>query len=100
MSNQNKPLENQNEPKYNVLIGCTSDFFVPHSEANHLNAQDVIHSLVASAKDISIATFQCFDGSNKLMIKDEIVANLIYEIQTKLEMIEKLLPMAFEYEGQ
>ena len=49
MSNQNKPLENQNEPKYNVLIGCTSDFFVPHSEANHLNAQDVIHSLVASA---------------------------------------------------
>ena len=100
MSNQNKPLENQNEPKYNVLIGCTSDFFVPHSEANHLNAQDVIHSLVASAKDISIATFQCFEGGNKLMIKDEIVANLIYEIQTKLEMIEKILPMAFEYEGK
>lgn len=100
MPKQNTSLENQNEPKYNSLIGCTSDFFVPHSEANHLNAQDVIHSLVASAKDISIATFQCFEGGNKLMIKDEIVANLIYEIQTKLEMIEKLLPMAFEYEGQ
>ena len=93
-------MPNQIKPKYNSLIGCTSDFFVPHSEANHLNAQDVIHSLVASAKDISIATFQCFEGGNKLMIKDEIVANLIYEIQTKLEMIEKLLPMAFEYEGQ
>lgn len=100
MPKQNTSLENQNEPKYNSLIGCTSDFFVPHSEANHLNAQDVIHSLVASAKDISIATFQCFEGGNKLMIKDEIVANLIYEIQTKLEMIEKLLPMAFEYEGK
>ena len=93
-------MPNQNKPKYNCLIGSTSEFFVPHSEANHLNAQDVIHELVASAKDISIATFQCFDGGNKLMIKDEIVANLIYEIQTKLEMIEKLLPMAFEYEGQ
>lgn len=93
-------MPNQNKPKYNCLIGSTSEFFVPHSEATHLNAQDVVHSLVASAKDISIATFQCFDGGNKLMIKDEIVANLIYEIQTKLEMIEKILPMAFEYEGQ
>lgn len=92
-------MPNQNKPEYNCLIGCTSDF-VPHSEANHLNAQDVIHSLVAGAKDISIATFNCFDGGTKLVIKDEIVANLIYEIQTKLEMIEKLLPMAFEYEGQ
>lgn len=93
-------MPNQNKPEYNVLIGSTSEFFVPHSEANHINAQDVVHSLVASAKDISIATFQCFEGGNKLMIKDEIVANLICEIQTKLEMIEKLLPMAFEYEGQ
>ena len=100
MSKQNTPLENQNEPKYNSLIGCTSEFFVPHSEANHLNAQDVIHNLVTGAKDISIATFNCFDGGTKLVIKDKIVANLIYEIQTKLEMIEKLLPMAFEYEGQ
>mgnify|MGYP001594717108 CR=1 FL=1 len=93
-------MPNQNKPKYNCLIGSTSEFFVPHSEATHLNAQDVVHSLVASAKDISIATFQCFEDGNKLMIKDEIVANLIYEIQTKLEMIEKILPMAFEYEGQ
>jgi hypothetical protein len=82
-------MPNQNKPKYNCLIGSTSEFFVPHSEANHLNAQDVVHSLVASAKDISIATFQCFDGGTKIVIKDEIVANLIYEIQTKLEMIEK-----------
>ncbi len=93
-------MPNQKKPEYNVLIGSTSEFFVPHSEANHLNAQDVVHSLVASAKDISIATFQCFEGGNKLMIKGEIVANLICEIQTKLEMIEKILPMAFEYEGQ
>ena len=93
-------MPNQIKPKYNCLIGSTSEFFVPHSEATHLNAQDVVHSLVGSAKDISIATFQCFDGGNKLMVKDEIVANLICEIQTKLEMIEKILPMAFEYEGQ
>ena len=89
-------MPNQNKPEYNCLIGSTSEFFVPHSEATHLNAQDVVHSLVTGAKDISIATFQCFEGGTKIVIKDEIVANLIYEIQTKLEMIEKLLPMAFE----
>lgn len=69
-----------------------------YPEANHLNAQDVAYELVASAKDISIATFQCFEGGNKLMIKAEIVANLIIEIQTKLEMIEAVLPLAFESE--
>ena len=39
--------------------------------------------------------FNCFDGGTKLVIKDEVVANLIYEMQTKLEMIERVLPMAF-----
>lgn len=32
------------------------------------------------------------------MINAEIVANLIIEIHTKLEMIEKILPLAFESE--
>lgn len=32
------------------------------------------------------------------MIKAEIVANLIIEIHTKLEMIEAILPMAFDGE--
>jgi hypothetical protein len=88
-----------NQKEYLSKLSTTTAFFVPHKDANHLNAQDVIYELVGSTKDISIATFQCFEGGNKLMIKDEIVANLIYEIQTKLEMIEKILPMAFQSEG-
>ena len=88
-------LENK---KYNSKLGSVDTFFIPHPGANHLNAQDVAYELVASAKDISIATFQCFDGGNKLMIKAEVVANLIAEIQTKLEMIERILPLAFESE--
>lgn len=85
-------LENK---KYNSKLGSVDAFFIPHPGANHLNAQDVAFELVASAKDISIATFQCFEGGNRLMISAEIVANLIVEIQTKLEMIERVLPMAF-----
>lgn len=91
-------MSNQIKKAYNPSLGNTSTFFTPHPDANHLNAQDVAYELVASAKDISIATFQCFEGGNKLMIKAEIVANLIIEIQTKLEMIERILPLAFESE--
>lgn len=91
-------MSNQIKKTYNPSLGYTSAFFAPRAEANYLNAQDVAYKLVASAKDISIATFQCFEGGNKLMIKAEIVANLIVEIQTKLEMIEAVLPLAFESE--
>ena len=92
-------MSSSNKKAYNSSLGNTSAFFTPHPEANHLNAQDVAFELVASAKDISIATLQCFEGGNRLMIKQEIVASLIAEIQTKLEMIEKILPLAFEGEG-
>ena len=91
-------MSNQIKKTYNPSLGYTSAFFAPRAEANYLNAQDVAYELVASAKDISIATFQCFDDGNKLVIKAEIVANLIAEIQTKLEMIERILPLAFESE--
>ncbi|MFV5513788.1 hypothetical protein [Acinetobacter gerneri] len=88
-----------NQKEYFPDLCNTSDFFVPHKNSNHLNAQDVVSDLVARAKDISVATFNCFADGEKLVIKDEIVANLIYEIQTKSEMIEKILPLAFESKG-
>ncbi len=85
-----------NQKEYFPELCNTSDFFVPHKNSNHLNAQDVVVDLVNSAKNISMATWNCFEDGDKLVMKGEIVANLIYEIQTKLEMIEKILPLAFE----
>lgn len=84
---------------YSASLGLTSEFFIPHQDANYANAQDVIHFLVSSAKNISIASWNCFEDGERLVIKDKVVADLIFEIQTKLEMIEKLLPMAFEGDG-
>ena len=89
---------NSNKP-YNPSLCKTPDFFVPHEDSNHLNAQDVIHNLVSSAKNISIATYNCFEDGRELAINDEIVADLIYELQTKLEMIEKILPLAFKWDA-
>lgn len=91
------PNSNSKNP-YNVDLCNITEFYIPHPETNHLNAQDVIHSLVSSAKNISIATWNCFEDGKELAINDEVVADLIYEIQTKLEMIEKILPLAFESE--
>ncbi|MDM1763376.1 MULTISPECIES: hypothetical protein [unclassified Acinetobacter] len=97
MPNQNNTQKpNPINKDYFPLLCLTSEFFVPHKDANHLNAQDVIFDLVNSAKNMSIATWNCFEDGEKLVMKGEIVANLISEIQTKLEMIEKILPLAFE----
>ncbi|MFW1927096.1 hypothetical protein [Acinetobacter ursingii] len=96
MPNSNQNQKNPKKQYFSQLCDMTA-FYVPHKDANHLNAQDVISNLVNSAKNISIASWNCFEDGEKLVIKDAIVAELIHEIQTKLEMIEKLLPMAFEY---
>lgn len=87
-----------NKKEYSPKLCNTVDFFVPHKDANHSNAQDVVRNLVTSAKNISTATFNCFEDGRELAIKGEIVADLIHEIQTKLEMIEKILPLAFEWD--
>jgi hypothetical protein len=89
-------MSNSNKKPYNPSLSDISAFFVPHKEANHLNAQDVVCTLVKSAKNISIATWNCFEDGKELAIKGEVVADLIYELQTKLELIEKILPFAFE----
>ena len=88
-----------NQKEYFPELCTTTGFFVPHEDSNHLNAQSVVCSMVSSAKNISIATWNCFEDGGELAIKGEVVADLIYELQTKLEMIEKILPLAFEWEA-
>ncbi|KAF1020626.1 MAG: hypothetical protein GAK29_03593 [Acinetobacter bereziniae] len=84
---------------HNSKICDITDFFVAHPEAKYLDAQDVITDLLDSAKHISFATWNCFDSDKKLTVSDEVVASLVYEVRSKLEMIEKILPMAFQSEG-
>ena len=93
------PNQINSKNTHNPALGNTADFFAPHADANHLNAQDVVCHLVSSAKNISTATWNCFEDGKTLVIKGEVVANLIFELQTKLEMIEKILPLAFEWEA-
>lgn len=93
-------MSNKNVKKpYNSTLGNIGEFYVPHPDANHLNAKDVVHSLLTQAINTSIATWNCFEDGEKLIVRDDIVSNLIWDIQTKLEMIEKILPLAFDNKG-
>ena len=90
MSNSKKP--------YNVNLGFIPDFYIPHPESNHLNAQDIVHALLVQALNTAIATQSCFEDDGKLDISPYVISNLIWTIQTKLEMIERILPLAFQGE--
>lgn len=90
MSNSKKP--------YNANLGCIEDFYIPHPKANYSNAQDVIHSLLVQARNTAIATQGCFEVSEKLDVNPCVISDLIWTIQTKLEMIERILPLAFQAE--
>lgn len=81
---------------HNPALGCIESFYIPHPEANYLNAQDVIHSLLVQVRNTAIATQGCFEDGEKLDVSPCVVSNLIWTIQTKLEMIEKILPLAFQ----
>lgn len=100
MPNQNNTQKpNPINKDYFPLLSLTNEFFVPHKDANHLNAQDVVYDLVKRAVSSTAATWLMFeerDGKMVNMANDDLIANMLFDIQTKLEMIEKILPLAFE----
>ena len=84
---------------YNPSLACTPEFYIPHPESNHLNAQDVIHSLVTQSLSATTVTWLMFEEQDGRMVNtanSDLVANMLWDIQTKLEMITKILPMAFD----
>ncbi|WP_010117400.1 hypothetical protein [Acinetobacter sp. P8-3-8] len=91
-------MQNQTKKKYFSNLCDASAFYVPHKDANHLNAQDIIKSLLSKSSNILIATLNCFENDKTLVISDEVLFSVIWDIQTKVEMIEKILPLAFEYQ--
>jgi len=97
------PTHNSNKKLYNPTLSCAEAFFIPHKDSNHLNAQDVVFSMLRSSKSISTAAYNCFESKQGAMVlytNGDLVADLLFELQTKLEMIEKILPLAFENQGE
>lgn len=95
------PNSNSKKP-YNPSLCNVTAFFVPHPEANHLNVRDALHQLVTQSLSATTATWLMFEDQDGRMVNKangDLIANMLFDIQTKLEMIEKILPLAFESEG-
>lgn len=89
-------MPNLNSENKNLSLSSIEEFYIPHPNADFLDVQDVIHSLLNQSISTSFATRCCFEDSGELNIDPSIVFDLIWSVQTKLEMIEKILPLAFE----
>lgn len=93
----NTKLKHAEKP-YNVCLGELQTFFIPHAESNHLNAQDVIHTLVTQAKNLAHVGNLLHDDKEGYNCSDDIIQNLFWDLCTKLEVIDKVLSQAFRYD--
>ncbi|MHA3081287.1 hypothetical protein [Acinetobacter sp. ANC 5502] len=79
-------------------LSLVDQFFSLNPNANTQNAQDIVHLLLTQSLNVTFATLNCFDDEDGELIsrvQDDVIANLLFDIQTKLELIEKVLPFAF-----
>lgn len=84
--------------EYFVELCQVQNFFVPHADSNHLNAQDVVATMVAQAKNLADVGNLLHHDKEGYECSDAILQNLFWDISTKLEMIEKVLSQSFRYE--
>ena len=87
------------EKEYVVELCEVAEYFVQHEKSNHLNAQDVVHTLVEQAKNLaSVGMCLHMDGEDGYLCSDEMLLNLFWDIKTKLELVDKQLSKAFKYD--
>ena len=87
------------EKEYVVELCEVAEYFVQHEKSNHINAQDVIHTLVEQAKNLSsVGMVLYMDGGDGYLVNDEIILNLFWDIKTKLDLVDKQLSKAFKYD--
>lgn len=85
--------------EYVVELAEVEEYFIPHADSNHLNAQDVVHKLIEQAKNLaSVGCLLHNDGGDGYLCSDEIILGLFWDIETKLKLIDKQLSKAFKYD--
>lgn len=83
--------------EYVVKLCEVTEYFVQHEKSNHLDAQDVVHTLVEQAKNLaSVGMALYMDGEDSYLVNDEMLLNLFWDIKTKLELVDKQLSKAFK----
>lgn len=87
------------EKEYVAELCELPEYFVQHKDSNHLNAQDVVHTLVEQAKNLaSVGQLLWDETDKKYNCSDDTLFNLFWDIETKLKLIDKQLSKAFKYD--
>ena len=85
------------EKDYVVELAEVQEYFIPHADSNHLNAQDVVHTLLEQAKNLSSVGMALYMDGGGYMVNDEVILNLFWDIKTKLDLVDKQLSKAFKH---
>lgn len=91
-------IQSKKAKTHGTNLSLVDQFFSLNPNANTQNAQDIVHILLTQSLNVTFATLNCFDDEDGELIsrvQDDVIANLLFDIQTKLELIEKVLPFAF-----
>lgn len=95
----NAKVENV-EKEHKVELCEVEEYFTPHEDSNHLNAQDIIHVLLEQAKNsASVGMLLHMDGGEGYLCSDNTLLTLFWDIETKLKLIDKQLSKAFKYDA-
>ena len=86
------------EKEFFPELAEVEEYFKPHADSNHLNAKDVVHTLLEQAKNLSsVGQLLHMDGGDGYLCSDETILNLFWDIETKLKLIDKQLYKAFNH---
>lgn len=91
-------IQSKKAKTHGTNLSLVDQFFSLNPNAKTQNAQDIVHILLTQSLNVTFATLNCFDDEDGELIsrvQDDVIANLLFDIQTKLELIEKVLPFAF-----
>lgn len=85
MANQNHALK----PSFSQDFSSVDKFFIPHPQADGIDAHDTVNTLLSQAHATVVALSR--DGQNLkegFSFSQEIICNLLWAIQTQLEMAQ------------
>jgi hypothetical protein len=92
-SNPVLPATSQNDntanPSYSQDFSSVDKFFIPHPQADGIDAHDAVNTLLSQAHATVVALSR--DGQNLkegFSFSQEIICNLLWAIQTQLEMAQ------------